>query len=387
MESKPTPESKPTAVSVKSTGATNPVTSRGTRVARGLLLAGSLATCLPAPAHAAWASPHQESVTLPVSFPKPPDKLRAACDLERSPLAVQVVASSVEHYPELAERTSDGWLVYDRYADQVVELDDNLQETALWGRKGPGPLEYRGTVLGFGRDGGGTFVVDDSPPSVMVFGAAEEEYRLDGVRGWELDHAINLGDRLLLASKFGIHGTTLARQSEVTMEWSREDLGIAVYDEGQPPHFRLRRGGDGFLYAGTTTQSAIFLLDGKDAPRKVVQRCVPKEWQEVHRKAPVFDEGALKGHGYSLQTLADYTVLEGGRMLALGTLTVNGGSHVSVELYDANGEMLRAWELPLPTSQAIFDPYNPRRLLLWGTWKGDEHVRLVEVDGEGYPPS
>lgn len=367
---------------VKAIVAANPAASRGCWIARWLLLVGFLTMCLPS--GTAWATQHRHSVTLPVSFPEPPDELSAACDLERLPLALEVVASSVDHYPTAAERTSGGWLVYDRYADQVVELDDDLREIARWGRKGPGPLEYQGTVQGFGRtEAGGTFVVDDSPPSVMVFGAAEE-HRLDVPH--LLDHAINAGNWLLLASTLGIHRTTLAPVGEVTTEWTREDLGIAVYDNAQPPHFLLRRGGDGFLYAGTTTQSAIFLLNGESAPRKVIQRCVPKEWQAVHRKAPVFENGPFKGHGYSLQTLADYTVLESGRVLALGTLATNDG-HVSIELYDASGEMARAWELPLATSQAMFDPYNPRRLLVWGTSKGDKHVRLIEIAGEDYPSS
>ncbi len=368
----------------KPTVATNPVAGRGSWIPRWLLLVGALT--MGSPAGTAWASQQQQSFSLPVSLPEPPDELLAACDLERSPLALEVVASSVEHYPTLAERTSSGWLVYDRYSDQVVELDNDLRETAQWGRKGPGPLEYRGTVPGFGRtDSGGTFVVDDSPPSVMVFGAAKEEHRLDVTH--RLHHAVNAGNRLLLASALGIHGTTLAPVDEVTTEWSREDLGVAVYDDGQPPRFRLRRGGDGFLYAATTTQSAIFLLNGEAAPRKVVQRCVPKAWREVHRKAPVFESGPFKGHGYSMQTLADYAVLASGRVLALGTLAASGDGHVSVELYDASGEMVRAWELPLATSQAMFDPYNPRRLLVWGTWKGDKHVRLVEVEGDDYPSS
>ena len=345
-----------------------------------LALVGILAMCFPV--HEAWAG--QQSVTLPVSFPSPPDELQAACDMERSPLTAKVVASSAEYYPKLAERISGGWLIYDRYADQVVELDDYLREVARWGRKGPGPLEYRGTVQGFGRTGSdGTFVVDDSPPSLMVFGATENEYRLDVTR--RLDHAIEADNQLLLASTLGIHGTSLTRDGEVAMEWSREDLGINVYDDGQPPHFRLRRGGDGSLYAGTTTPSAIWALDGENSPRKVVQRCVPKAWQEVHRKAPVFETGPFRGHGYSMQTLADYTVLDSGRVLALGTLAANGDRHVSVELYDADGELIRAWELPLRTSQAVFDPQNPRRLLVWGTFKGDKHVRLIEVDGAGYP--
>ena len=169
------------------------------------------------------------------------------------------------------------------------------------------------------------------------------------------------------------------------MAWSHDDLGITVYDDGQPPHFRLRNGGDGHLYAGATTQSAIWVLDEANAPRKVVQRCVPQAWQEVHRKAPVFESGPFKGLGYSMTTLADYTVLEGGRVLALGTLATNSDGHLSVELYDTSGEQIRAWQLPLGTSQAVFDPHNSRRLLVWGTHKGDKHVRLIEVDGEGYP--
>ena len=367
----------------KPTVATNPVAGRGSWIPRWLLLVGALT--MGSPAGTAWASQQQQSFSLPVSLPEPPDELLAACDLERSPLALEVVASSVEHYPTLAERTSSGWLVYDRYSDQVVELDDDLRETAQWGRKGPGPLEYRGTVPGFGRtDSGGTFVVDDSPPSVMVFGAAEEEHRLDVTR--RLHHAVAAGNWLLLASSLGVHGTNLAPVGKVKMEWGREDLGITVYEDGQPPRFLLRRGGDGFLYAATTTQSAVFLLNGEDAPRKVVQRCVPDAWRDVHRKAPVWESGPFKGHGYSMQTLADYAVLASGRVLALGTL-VNGAGRVSVELYDASGEMVWAWELPLATSQAMFDPHNPRRLLVWGTWKGDKHVRLVEVDGDDYPSS
>ena len=320
----------------------------------------------------------------PLPF-RPPEALVTACEMERWPLTVEVVATSTAHYPRHAERVPGGWLVYERYDQQVVELDDDLREVARWGRKGPGPLEYRGNVPGFGRtESGGTFVVDDSPPSVMTFGATGTEYRLDVPRP---HHAVAVGDRLMLASSAGIHEATISGDETDATTWSHEDLGIDISEDGKPSRYLLRSG-DGSVYAAATSQSAIWALSGKDAPRKVVQRCVPKAWQEMHRKAPVFERGRFKGQRYSLRTLGDYAVLDEGRLLALGTLHTNADLHSSLELYNADGEMVWAWEIPMPSSsRKVFDPYNPRRLLVWGPWKGEEHVRLIEVDGENYPSS
>lgn len=329
----------------------------------------------------------QDQVALPLNG-RPPKALTTACDMRRSPLTVEVVAVSEAHHPRHAERIPGGWLIYERYDRQVVELDDDLREVARWGRRGPGPQEYRGRTPGFGRtELGGTFVVDDSPPSVMVFGAREEtegERRLD-VR-WP-HHAVNVGDRLLLASSLGIYEATVSGDRAGAMAWSHADLGIAVSDDGKPSRYLLRSSTNGALYAAATSQSAIWLLSGEDGPRKVVQRCVPRAWQEMHRKAPVFESGPLKGEKYSLRTLGDYTVLDGGQLLALGTLETAEGRG-SLELYDSDGALGGAWELPLPQqSRKMFDPYNPRRLLVWGPWKGEEHVRLIEIDGDDYPSS
>lgn len=320
----------------------------------------------------------------PLSF-RPPEALVTACEMQRQPLTVEVVATSAAHYPRQAERIPGGWLVYERYDQQVVELDDALREVARWGRKGPGPLEYRGRVPGFGRTASGrTFVVDDSPPSIMTFGATGKEYRLDIPRP---HHAVAVGDRLIVASSAGIHEATTSGDGAGAATWSHEDLGIDVSEDGEPSRYLLRSGG-GSLYAAATSQSAIWVLNGKDDPGKVVQRCVPNAWREMHRKAPVFERGPFKGQKYSLRTLGDYAVLDERRLLALGTLHTNAELHSSLELYNADGEVVRAWEIPLPSSsKKVFDPYNPRRLLVWGPWKGEEHVRLIEVDGEGYPSS
>ena len=337
-----------------------------------------------APVAAEGAVPLQDRRAPPAI--RPPEVLTTACEMKRTPLAVEVVANSMTHYPRHAERISSGWLIHERYDRQVVELDNDLREVARWGRKGPGPLEYRGRVLAFGRtDSGSTFVVDDSPPSVMVFGSTEEEYLLNVHRP---HHAVNAGGRLLLASSLGIHEATISRDGAGERVWRHEDLEIDVSKEGKPSRYLLRSSGDGAVYAAATSQSAIWVLNGKGGPRKIVQRCVPRAWQEMHRRAPVFESGPFKGEKYSLRTLGDYAVLDEGRLLTLGTLHTNAQLHGSLELYNADGALVRAWELPLPSSaRKVLDPYNPRRLLVWGPWKGEEHVRLIEVDGEGYPSS
>lgn len=354
----------------------------GLAMLRILLLVGSA----PAVLVQDHASALQQQVTILLPSGGPSRGLVAACKMQRSTLAVEVVASAAEYYPDRAERVADGWLVHDRYTKRVVELDDSLRKTAEWGRPGEGPLEYGGVPVGLGRtESGGTYIVDEQPPSVLVFDTIAEEYRLHLERPF-IDHAVVAGGRLLLASNLGIQAAQMSRGREAATAWSLDDLGIAVSADGQPPSFLLRKSRSGYLYAGTTTQSAIWLLDGEGGPRKVVQRCVPRAWQDVHRKAPVFNDGPFKGHGYSLYTLEDFVVLGGGRLLALGALDVNEDRHKSVELYGVGGELVKSWILPLAEPKAVFDPHRPSRILVLGT-KGEEHARLIEVDGEGYPSS
>ena len=226
-----------------------------------------------------YAAAFQDQVARPSI--RPPEALTAACEMERSPLSVDVVASSLDHYPRHAERIPGGWLIYDRYDRQVVELADDLREVARWGREGPGPLEYGGRVRGLGRtESGSTFVVDDSPPAVMMFGGPGEEYRLDVPRP---HHAVRLDDRLLIASSAGIHETTFSHDGEVATPWSHEDLAIPVSERGKSSRYWLRKSSNGSVYAAATSQSAIWLLNGEEnVPRKVVQRCVPNAWREMH---------------------------------------------------------------------------------------------------------
>lgn len=104
-----------------------------------------------------------------------------ACELDRSDLVVRVIAQNEEVYPQRAARTPGGWLVYDRYEEQVVELDQDLRRVGSWGRQGPGPMEYEDPV-GMGRlDADRVVIVDGSPPSLIVFGPGandRNEHRL-----------------------------------------------------------------------------------------------------------------------------------------------------------------------------------------------------------------
>ncbi len=322
-----------------------------------------------------------------VSFP---EGLVNACPLERTPLSVKELASNREHSPLKARQVEDGWLVYDRYDRQVIELSSDLRLVARWGRIGEGPMEYRATrrgPSGFGRtEGGETFVVDDAPPSIMTLGLHRNEYQLRRGRGEAIfiDDAINVDNRIFMATRKGILESTLGKRS-FAARWDLEDMDIVVSEHGQGPKFLLRHGLDGKLYAGASNQSYIWALDDGPSPRKVVQRCLPEGLMNVFTDAPRLQGGIVDGMRFSTTTTIDFLVLPTGHTLALGALEVNADKHQSIEMYDRNGTLLRAWTLPLAGVRGTFDPRNPRRILIWDG--EDEHVKLIEIDGQGYPTS
>lgn len=322
-----------------------------------------------------------------VSFP---EGLVNACPLERTPLSVKELASNREHNPLKARHVEDGWLVYDRYDRQVIELSSDLRLVTRWGRIGEGPMEYRATSRGpsgFGRtESGETFVVDDAPPSIMTLGLHRNEYQLrrDKDGAIFIHDAINVDDRILMATTKGIFESTLGKRS-FGSRWDLEDMDIVVSEHGQGPKFLLRHGLDGKLYAGASNQSHIWALDDGPLPRKVVQRCLPKGLMNIFTDAPRLQGGIVDGMRFSTTTMIDFLVLPTGHTLALGALEVNADKHQSIEMYDRTGTLLRAWTLPLSGVRGIFDPRNPRRILIWDG--EDEHVKLIEIDGQGYPTS
>ena len=155
-----------------------------------------------------------------------PEEYTNACELDRSDLAVRVIAQNAEVYPARAARTPGGWLVYDRYEEQVVELDQDLRRVGSWGRQGPGPMEYEDPV-GMGRLGADrVVVVDGSPPSLIVFGPGatdRNEHRL--VMNTRPAHAMVVDGRVLIAtSDATVHEATL--DGEVRTVHTRNDLGL-----------------------------------------------------------------------------------------------------------------------------------------------------------------
>lgn len=91
---------------------------------------------------------------------------------------------------------------------------------------------------------------------------------------------------------------------------------------------------------------------------------------------------------YTVETLQDFVLLGDGQILTLGGLQVGGGDDAgrSIELYDSDRRLLRAWTQRYPDAYGVFDPRNLRRLLIWSTTEV-LGVRLIEVAGDGYPSS
>lgn len=327
-----------------------------------------------------------------------PKELTTACALDRSPLVIKEIASNLAFSPGTAERVSGGWLVYDRYDRQVIELNDRLEEVARWGRRGEGPLEYDREPAGFGRTDAGETLLFRLSPSVIAFGS-QTSHLIEGLGIGRVQHAVNLDERILMANDAGIFETVLGQRQAAT-KWRSRNLGIVVGDRGVRPFYRLRKGPGGKLYAAAMVQSWIWSLDESEEPERLIERCVPDLWRTAHVEAFPARPKNITGFPPEFanmiadqcdpcyrakETLMDFTILHTRQVLAWGALDVNADGHQSVELYDAGGDLLHAWLLPRRTwVRGIFDPFDPRRLLVWGG-EYEDHVRLIEVAGEGYP--
>lgn len=318
-----------------------------------------------------------------------PDELFVACSLERLRLDVNEIARNSEYGPVAAERVEGGWLVYDRWTEQVVELDNDLRKVAEWGREGEGPMEYRSAPPGFGKTASGqVFVVENTAPaSVMLFGADSVEHQivLPAASPRRVQHVIDLGDTFFLARQDGIFEAVWGQRS-ASLRWDVDrDFGIQVGIDGQPPRFKMRKGPDGTLYVAALAPSWIWSLAADAEPTRFIRRCVPKQWQNVHSAAPRM--GGRNPLRISTDTMDDFLVLPTGQALVLGGLEVDAPAYHSLELYDTDGALAAAWILPVSRIHGTFDPKNPNRLLVWGRGLGnsDEGARLIEVSGNGYP--
>ena len=311
------------------------------------------------------------------------DRSFVACDLDRVPLRLEVLAHNPEVYPTSVappSRIPGGWLVYDRFEQQLIELDDDLNEIARWGRSGLGPMEYSQPIAVWGN-GDEIVVVDRDPPSVMLFGTHPNERRLlVSLPLLPLGGAAFLPaeDRLVLpVMGVGLYETSLFSHGEMQPAWTYADLGIEA-----PAGYLVPYGGStlvlhaspaGELYAGSQWGSRIWHLEPA-GPRLILERCIPERLRNQHSR-PVRP-------GSARTTLLSFQVLPDGRMLAHGALPVGtpDTEEYSVELYTADGALLGAWSLPFIS--AVFDPTSARRLLVWSE---DIGLQLVEVSGPGYP--
>lgn len=308
-----------------------------------------------------------------------PVKYTEACDLDRSDLAARVIARNEQVYPRLVAQTSSGWLVYDRYEKQVVELDQDLRKVRNWGKHGPGPMEYDSPV-GLGRlDSARVVVVDGNPPSVIVFGPGGSENRLAVFA--RPKHAIVADGRVLIA-------TNEATVHEITVNgqlWTvntRADFGLPEnLGLGATPAPRLR--GD---YMAFTGPSAIWRLGSE--PRQILQRCIHDDLLDMLEEAIQVDT-PFGPQPFNLTTMQDFLPLGTKGFLTFGGLVVrvDMGREFqklrSIEHYDATGTLKQAWKLTgYPVVRGVFDKHVVGRMLIWNEEEIDG-IQLVEVEGLG----
>ena len=307
-----------------------------------------------------------------------PEEYANACELDRSDLAVRVIAQNTEVYPGRAARTPGGWLVYDRYEEQVVELDQELRRVRSWGRQGPGPMEYEDPV-GMGRlDADRVVIVDGSPPSLIVFGPGAtdgNEYRL--VMNTRPQHATVVDGRVLIAtSEATVHEATL--DGEVRTVHTRVDFGLPE-DRGSGASAVPRLRGNHIAFTGP---SQIWSLGPR--PQPIIQRCIHDDLQNM-LEDPVRIDTPFGPQPFNLTTTKDFLPLGADGFLALGGLVVSVGDQRlrSIEHYDSTGTLTQAWQLTAyPAVSGVFDENVIGRMLLWQP-EMIAGVQLVEVEGLG----
>ena len=256
------------------------------------------------------ASAQNLSVRIPAEYTN-------ACDLDRSDLAVRVIAHNREVYPGSVAQTSAGWLVYDKYERQVLELDKDLRRIRGWGRHGPGPMEYENPV-GLGRlDSASVVVVDGNPPSLIVFGPGENEHRL--AMSERPTHAIVADGRTLIATNEAtVHEVTV--DGRVRTLNTRDDFGLPA-SRGSGSHATPLLRANHLAFTGP---SAIWRLGTQ--PQQLVQRCVHDDLEDMLEEAVRIDLGPPFGlQAFNLTTMQDFLPLGAEGFLAIGGLVVRTG--------------------------------------------------------------
>ncbi len=335
-----------------------------------------------------------------------PDEWKAPCEIpRRDDLQITTLHRNPEVYPTFAARTETGWLVYDEYEEQVIELDDALAEVARWGRNGPGPMEYQSPIAVGRTASGRTVVVDSYPPSLILLGeGGNDEFRiaLNSPLSRTSMRADVLADRVLISPGNGsIREIRFDNPRGSRSLWHvSDDLGFTIRDGvGEMPELFFRSGPGDQLYTGFEMSSRVWRLGDPDATTEVLQRCVPDALATSPERPPRVSTrglplvaGLARAAPFIIRSFSDFAPLPGGGFLTLGRLRIRDRDNdirgVSLELHDADGQRTQAWILELAgTAFGLFDPRNPRRLLIWNQGEDFPGVSLIEVDAPGYPPS
>ncbi len=312
----------------------------------------------------------------------PMGRLNDACEMDRQPLDVRVVARNSNVTGLVAESVPDGWMVVDKAAGDIVVLDQQLREVVRW-QDGTGPSRrwMDPEVLAM-LPTGDIAAIDSWAGPALVMPGRDGSHPVFG----DPTHAVAGGpSSIIYAAGAGIFELDVEKGTTRRL-WTLQDFGMAVDPEnGRAPTFRMRTQDDGTLHVAWRIQSSIWTVDGQSGPQLRVQRCAPEPLLRTHLDAPSVSLGTLGPVKVSISSIADFMVLESGEVLVLGALSVGDEDHRSIELYRVDGSMKQAWQLPVSRASARFALGDPRRLLLLRDGTEDRHLVLVELDGDGYP--
>lgn len=332
-----------------------------------------------------YVSGQQQVTITPAGIgPDPMGALDDACGIDRGELDIRVVARNPAVTGLVAKSVPGGWLVVDQgprhdvvEGQDIVLVDEQLQEVTRW-RPGSNRRWEAPEVIGM-MPTGEVVAIEES--ALLVPGRPG----LHPVTGEPTDAVSSGPNSVLYGSGEGIFELDMSRRTTVH-RWSLEDFGMPWDREhGLAPKFLLRAQEDGTAYVAWKVQSSIWAIGSEAGPRLRVQRCVPEPLLYTHVDAPEVDFGTLGKTKVSISSIADFIVLESGGIIVLGALSVGDNFHRSIELYDADGSLKQAWELPIRRAGARFAYRDPRRLLLFRDGTEDQHLVLLHVEAEGYP--
>lgn len=350
-----------------------------------LAIRAAVATALVALAVNATEVDGQQLVPRPADAPRiyscfdgPVEGLQMALEADRRPMrdetAFVVTRATFSNTGEL--------VVIDGTAGEVMTVGPDLEVLARFGEQGEGPGEF-GRAIDAGIDSGGrVWILDDEPPSLVLFDSAGEFVKEIPLPA-RADRLAIGGDAIYVSTRI----MNVGPQRDQPILW-RYDLSSEKVEPilsfspswvGRPPVYRNvmtqtipRVGLDGHLYLGFVESNEIWRVRDDGSHEVVVRGCLPEELRDAYTARD--PQGRRTGI-----LISDFTVLADGRVLVRGGLLAEGGGR-PWEIYSSDGELIKSWSLGpsgLLSLYVTIHPLKPSTHLTWDRATGS--AKLVAV--------